>query len=237
MRRTFLTKLMQRSMLLAMILSMVWFATPSKADPCSFTATPTPIASTEVFPGNCTGNSIDMLLASVTTPWTLSTGLASGSLTAAVYREPGGTLDFYYQITNNATSRDSIERNADINFTGYLDQGTAFRTDCGTTGCGAGFVDGTVAPFTADRTTDSTVGFDFVGSAFGASPITPGTTSNVVIITTTAPAFTDGFASVIDGNGIATVPAFQPLPEPMSFILVGPGLVGLGLLRRKKRNP
>jgi len=223
MTKTFLTKLMPHSMLLATVLSMGWFATPSRATLCSTLATPTPIVPlVKVFPSSCDGTVPGILEASVTTAFTSTGGLIKGSLTSAVFQESTGTLDFYYQITSNASSSDNILRNTDINFTGFT-TGTAFRTDCGTITCGAGLVNGTVTPFDADRNSASTVGFDFT------SPLlAPSLTSNVLIITTNALKFTNGFANLIDG-GVTQVPAFQPtaVPEPMSFMLLGSGLLCL----------
>jgi len=221
-------------MLLAIVLSMGWFATPSKATLCSDPgfAFPTPIVmSVTVLPGICNGTDPGTLKDSVTTAFVSTGGKVKGSLTAAVFQESSGTLDFYYQITDNAGSADSILRNTDIDFTGFT-TGTAFRTDCGTISCGAGLVNGTVAPSTADRNSADTVGFNF------ALPIlSPGETSNVLIITTNATKWTSGFANVIDG-GVTTVAAFQPtaVPEPMSFMLLGSGLLCLGLLRRRSQK-
>src|SRR5215831_15145892 len=57
-----------------------------------------------VFPGLvASGTDPGTLLAVVSAPFTTSLGLNSGTLVSAVFREASGTLDFYYQVTNNAT--------------------------------------------------------------------------------------------------------------------------------------
>jgi hypothetical protein len=158
--------------------------------------------------------------------------VATGHLVTAVYQQTG-TLDFYYQIYNDSTSTDALHRNTDTDFTGFL-TATAFRTN-GSTLPGGLFIDGTVAPDLADRKSNSTVGFDFNGTFFGGE-IAPGTVSNVILISTNATLYKPGSANVIDG-GIASVKAFAPaaVPEPMSFILLGSGLLCLGLLRKKTK--
>src|SRR5713101_3397857 len=44
------------------------------------------------------------LLATLSVPFTTANGTTSGTLLSAVYREAGGTLDFYYQVTINTTT-------------------------------------------------------------------------------------------------------------------------------------
>lgn len=128
-------------------------------------------------------------------------------LVSAVYTDPNNTfgagdLDFVYQVTNEASSTDSIERVTVASFTG-------FQTDVGynlsgTTFSGSPFAtNGTVAPVFVDRMTASTVGFGFAGF------VTPGSASYVIEIQTDATTFNAGQASVFGGNA-TTVFAFAP---------------------------
>lgn len=176
------------------------------------------------------------LLATLVVPFSYGTtaGTTSGFFTTAVFRESGGTLDFYYQIANNANSATSIARETDVNF-GSFTTSTGFRLD-GSFLSGGVFTNGTVAPGTADRSsTGAVVGFSFPISG----EISPGATSLVLEISTNATMFTAGNASIIDG-GSQTVAAFQPtgsvsqVPEPSSLLLLASGLMGtLTAVRRK----
>ncbi len=195
-----------------------------------------------VFPGLVPpGTDPGTLLASLSAPFTSTLGTTSGTLVSAVFEEASGTLDFYYQVTNNTTAAscgtvgkpacDPISRETDTTFTGFTTS-LGFRVDGSTLPIGI-FVDGTVVPVTADR---NSVG-DVVGFSFqppDAAKIQPGQTSNILVISTDATNFTSGNASVIDG-GVTTVASFEPapaIPEPGSFFLLGGALVTLLGVRR-----
>jgi hypothetical protein len=188
-----------------------------------------------VFPG-ATADDPGTLLATLVSPYSFlvpDSGTTSGELRTAVFRNNTGTLDFYYQVANDAGSATAIARESNANFAGF-DTFVGFRLDGGSLPGGM-FTNGTVEPFSADRGVQGIV----VGFNFGPTPdfqVRPGMTSTVLVISTNAINFKAGNASIIDG-GTQTVAAFAPaaIPEPSSALLVFGGIAA-ALVRMRKRS-
>jgi hypothetical protein len=163
-----------------------------------------------------------------------NTAAVTGTYSTWVVRNAGGTLDFYYQIFVDATSVDPVGRATMFNF-GALGASlvdVVSRID-GNTVLGAGALDGGQLPLFADRT-GTTVGFQYKPiPGLASDPIIPGSYSSILGIKTNATAYTAGVLNVIDGS-VAAVDAFQPAPEPGTYAMLGAGLLGLAMLRRKR---
>jgi hypothetical protein len=228
------------------LFTLASIAIPGSSEAAPLTGTVLTPLNSIVSPGVVpNGTAAGVLLASLSFPFMFSTtggGTTQGTITSAVFREVGGTLDFYYQITNNAASSTDISRDGQLLTAGTNPGGvstwTGFRTDA------AGpLVAGTVAPSSADRLLQTVPEF---GLQFGliqvvgfTLDVAPGSTSNALVISTDATTFASGTAVLYgssSGSGLAAT--FQPvtnLPEPCSIFLTAAGILGLWGRRAFKR--
>ncbi|MGZ8252996.1 MAG: PEP-CTERM sorting domain-containing protein [Methylophilaceae bacterium] len=153
----------------------------------------------------------------------------SGTARVAVY-DSGSGLDFYYQFSNDASSKSGIERFSAYDYSSLgVTAVDVFQT---ATGFGI-FTNGTENSNYADRTLAGVIGFNFVPDGF--SKIAPGTTSFIQIIRTNATAYTSGNFGLLDGiadNAVGFAPTPVPEPETYGMMLAGLGLMGFISKRR-----
>jgi PEP-CTERM motif len=188
------------------------------------TITLPPGTSTNSVPSNLLAFPVSGLLANTGFEPFVS-GTFSGTFEARAYLV-GTSVDFFYIVTDDTTSTDSIDRLASTNFTGFS---TAVSFDT--------FPSGGITPSEADVSAGGgTVGFNFLAPTIGS-----GQRSFWVEIDTNAPSFTSGTANVSGVNGeVASDPSLDPaaVPEPATLGLLACGLafLGIAIWRRSAMN-
>ena len=162
----------------------------------------------------------------------------AGSLAVAVYRNTGGTLDFYYQFSRTGagtTNSDAVESITGANFAGYSVD--AFFSDADLDGAGIFTASNNPgAAATARRNLDGGV----VGVNFDPSNPLGGTeVSATYIFRTNARDYAPGTFGVLDGSSLQGT-AYQPtgaVPEPATWamFILGFGAAGTALRRNRKQ--
>lgn len=158
----------------------------------------------------------------------ISTPSYSGWARAAVY-DSGSGLDFYYQFSNDITSKSGIERLTAFDYKNFTVDAYQSTAAFGI------FVAGTENVDSVDRGTLGVVGFNFLPT--GTTKIEPGKSNYVGILRTNAHNYTAGAFGIIDGyaaNAVGFAPAV-PEPETWGMMLLGVGLLGLTARHRKNR--
>jgi hypothetical protein len=185
-----------------------------------------PTASVDVVAGSFGGTLLD----SATT--LISNISYNGTARTAVY-DTGTGLDFYYQFTNDISSKNGIER-----FTGYdfSSLGASAVSVFQTSAAFGMFTAGTETSDYADRTALGVIGFNFIPNAH--SKVNPGTTSFTQIIRTNARDYTVGNFGLLDGIGDNAAGFATAVPEPESYamLLAGLGMIGTIIRRRKAKQ-
>lgn len=185
----------------------------------------TPTANVDVVASFFGGTLLDTAITNI------SNASYNGTARTAVY-DTGHGLDFYYQFSNNSSSKNGIERFGLYDFGAVTHNPISVFQTASAFGI---FTKGTENADYADRTGLGVIGFNFVPS--GHTKINPGFTSFTQIVRTDARTYTAGNFGLLDGigdNARAFAPTVAPVPEPETYALMLSGIGMLGFIGRRR---
>lgn len=172
------------------------------------------------------------LLASLSSPFSSSSLV--GTLFSQVWQDTGnpfgsGMLTFTYRIELSTSSPNSLSQLS----VGHYD---SFLVDAGYS-----VLPGGVAPTFFGRSNEGggrgdVLQLHFGPLAFGSDELQPGQNSDLLVIRTSASAFSQTTASVIDGVAVPNIATFTPVPEPSNAALLGLGTAIALIWRRGFRR-
>ncbi|HEU4969362.1 PEPxxWA-CTERM sorting domain-containing protein [Sphingomonas sp.] len=204
-----------------------------------------PAQAAQVFPGDGIGGpgaTIDLfdgMTRGTLLAYSETTGTAltfAATFRSAVYRNTGGTLDFYYQVVRNgpgSTGSNAIQSFTAANFDGF--DTFAFRDGSDFDGAGGFSAAGNPGTFTS--TANRSFSGDVVGVNFGSNNLQDTENSTTYIFRTSAFSFTSGTFGVIDGSTLQG-PTFAPtVPEPATWAMMLGGFALAGIATRRSRRP
>lgn len=163
----------------------------------------------------------------------------SATMRSAVYRNTLGTLDFYYQVARTGPGTDESDEIAAFtasNFAGFMVDAFVSGTDPDAGGFFTASTNG-ISTTTLGRSMDGKT----LRTDFNLNGLVNTETSATYIFRTNATAYRGGTFGVIDGSTFSgrafqpTVSAAVPEPATWGMMLVGFGVVGSALRRRKSK--
>ena len=165
----------------------------------------------------------------------------SGDIVAAVYEQPSGTYDFYYQVDNTSTStgKGIVAGNiTSLTISDYSGYSTNVNTTSGappaTYTTPAFVTTSIVAPSNTARTAAPGQFLTFTYGSTKATTLSPGKNSAVFMVQTNATSFNNLGTFAVTGAGATYAGTFQPTPEPGFYGTLAVALSAVILVMRRR---